>query len=391
MYVGIDALKEGMIVDEPIYVNRTLLIDKGLALTEPIIQRIQKNNFSIKNIKISIASLKDLNYDVEWDKNDLHSTLNPNDIDSIYSILLRNKLQTNGSAVEIESAAKKIVDEVYFKKIACNRPFNIDLTEYLEPYNRLRHSIRVASLCVLVASIYNKDQNNEDKVDLYDICMAGLLHDNGKVLASSENMEKAKNVKINSSFTNKYGIDNSIFSNPFTYENIPIYTYLTLPIKNAAANIILYSNEKEDKTGPLKVDINSLKSNIRASSLILKLCTTFDDVISGLTDKNSINLNRIVSVIEKAIQSKMINKDMVNVLFNGMSLFPQGIRVELSNGNYAKVIESDIQKMYPIVITMDNQRIDLNDKTCGISITRIIGNNEKISQSKQVPDINKSK
>ena len=118
---------------------------------------------------------------------------------------------------------------------------------------------------------------------------------------------------------------------------------------------------------------------------IIFLCNLYDSLLLN-TISNNENLENVSSLLEAFIANGLVNNTLGNLFINNIPLYSVGVRVELSNGEYATVVErfngKDSSK--PIVETLTNppfipEVIDLR-KITNITIKRIVASSELLDE-----------
>lgn len=406
MYIGINDLEEGLILDEPIYFNNSLIIDKGKKLSSSNVDFLKRKqeNLSISKVKVSLESFDKDNLNVflnkrKWNHNEIDCEINNSFINQIKKEISLLDTKNSNFNLDVNQIVQKLIDELY-KSLKQNRTININPNDYYKD-DQLSHAIRVSIMCFMVAYKYNNSNNKaEDNINYNDLITASLLYNYGEKLSDKNTLSKVKDLLANSYFAKMYNLKNdfSIY-NP---DLMPIYSYSILPISNTARNIILYGGENRVKDGPLRVNVDELKlsNNIKQSAKILNLCSRFDEVLTivfnNSTNENCVNaINDIENIILRWFKSEKFDNTFLHYLIDDYSLFPDKVRVQLNDGRFAKVIGNEKGGVYPQVITMNNEILDLNDFKDTVFIKRVIPNDESLDQyiqpSYNIEDLPKAK
>ena len=82
MFVGIDYLREGMVVEDPVYLGNALFIPANRVLTKENIERLKSSKDKLKNSTIKIAisnnfnkSKEQLECEKNWNTNNIDLTI----------------------------------------------------------------------------------------------------------------------------------------------------------------------------------------------------------------------------------------------------------------------------------------------------------------------------
>lgn len=408
MYIGIDELRAGMILDESLFDdNDKLLVPSNTELTDLLITKIKNHNLRNKNIKISKYSLsgKDiitLNRIKYWDNNFIPQVLDDNLYNEVYTSLKNTDFIHGDSIDEITTATNNLVNEIFYRKISNNEKVYIDPVEYL--YNdSVAHAIRVATLSIIIGAEFNK--TNHEDISLYELAQAALLYNYGERLFKTTN-SKLKNMEINSYLSDTYNIDNSIFEDGYNSRNLSIYSYTTVPVSNKVGSIILYSGEDDKGNGPLKINVNEVvkSESILYASKIVRLCSVYDNLVKSLIGKdnaiyfrntngniengvgeenNYINLKYINVFMDYCKKEHLLDSELVDILLHSVPLFPAGTRVQLSNGEYARIMENKNNILSCVAISTTNRLYEINTNS-DIKIKSVIDENMKLSNMMQI-------
>lgn len=409
MYIGIDYLKEGMIVNETVFLGKAALISSGMVLTEQLIERLKKHKDLLEHntLKVSITNLpiqkqQEIRKEIEWNQNSVETTIDIN-IKNEIKETLKSTIQSNSKPIElVQKCATTITNSLYWnqfkiinektKEKAWVPNLEYDLEDYEEQNDIYEHSLRVSQFAVVVAAAYNLKQaqlgNKKETINLEKIATAALLHDYGLRYQDPNAMKTLSKYKLSNHLIESYNIDSDILTKPYDEKNSPIYSFISLPLDNTITNMILYSKENDMKNGPLKAskdDINT-SNNIKMASRIINLCNLYDDILkqainNGINGQN-MNLENVSAVMDFAATNGLIDKELMDIFYENIPLYSIGTRVQLSDNRYARVIKRTTNKQLsskPTVITTDGEIVDLSKAPLNLTIKRIVTKNEKLS------------
>lgn len=410
MFVGIDYLREGMVVEDPVYLGNALFIPANRVLTKENIERLKSSKDKLKNSTIKIAisnnfnkSKEQLECEKNWNTNNIDLTIDQETKGKIKDELrkitrLENKNIT--SSIELVEKCAEVINNKIFsnnvKATATNSTLNYDLSDYIVNNDIYEHSIRVAEFSVVIANEYNKKKENEgnskDMIDLNKIVMAALLHDYGVRFKDENEMRELSKKQLNDSLISRYNLDENLLKEPYKEKFSPVYSFMSLPLDSTISGIILYSGEDNIKSGPLKTTDETLKTSnsVKAAARIIRLCSLYDDILkSTITNNDSINLESIAIKLNFMAKSGIVDHEMKDIFVENIPLYSIGTRVQLSDGNFARVISrprKEVSSATPTVITTDHRIIDLA-MTPDVKIKKIVPNG--IALSNLVNDIAK--
>lgn len=213
------------------------------------------------------------------------------------------------------------------------------------------HSINVATYAGVLGI---KLGYNLEKVS--QLILAGLLHDIGKTQIDETILNKPDKLT-----EEEYNI---MKQHPcFGYEILCKNTEIPSTVRCA----VYQHHENVDGTGYP----NCMKGDsIYIFSRILHICDVYDAMISQRAYKNTINPNDVLEHLMAQVD-RMFDFNLVVTFINNIIPYPEGVLVELSNGETAIVKKNNKDVMRPIVITFSGKEIDLY-KTLNVTIKNII-------------------
>lgn len=270
---------------------------------------------------------------------------------------------------EIINNAQKVVAEILdFKDIPA------DVFDVAKDSNFIfNHSLVVTELAVLLGKYMDYDNDK-----LYNLAIASLLHDVGKMCEDKEIMKKCRNTTINS----RYAVDEDSEYNEALHT---IYAYNILdknPIVPAVVKQgVLCHHENVDGSGLLGLS----GDKIYEFAKVIRLCDVYEHLISN--DYPNYKLGSTSEVIEYIVNNagRMFDKQMVTTFVENMSLYPVGITVILSDGRKAIVVANKKGEPIRPTIRLESDPstvIDLTDpSTANIIIMDIYRDENEIEKS----------
>ena len=342
MFVGIDYLREGMVVEDPVYLGNALFIPANRVLTKENIERLKSSKDKLKNSTIKIAisnnfnkSKEQLECEKNWNTNNIDLTIDQETKGKIKDELRRiTRLENKNitSSIElVEKCAEVINNKIFSNNVkapATNNTLNYDLSDYIVNNDIYEHSIRVAEFSVVIANEYNKKKENEgnskDMIDLNKIVMAALLHDYGVRFKDENEMREVSKKQLNDSLISRYNLDENLLKEPYKEKFSPVYSFMSLPLDSTVSGIILYSGEDNIKSGPLKTTDETLKTSnsVKAAARIIRLCSLYDDILkSTITNNDSINLESIAIKLNFMAKSGIVDHEMKDIFVENIPLY----------------------------------------------------------------------
>lgn len=409
VYIGIDHLKEGMIVNETIFLGKAVFIPYGMVLTNQLIDHLKNHKDLLQHnvLKISIENLpiqeqQELTKELEWNQNNINPSIDV-EIKKEIQETLKEVTQTMNKPIElVQKCATTITNCLYWnqfkvinektKEKSWVANLEYDLEEYEGQNDIYEHSLRVSQFAVVIAAAYNLKQeqtgNKKGIINLEKIATAALLHDYGLRYQDPIAMKSLSNYRLSSYLLQCYDIDPDMLIKPYDEKNVPIYSFISLPLDNTITNMILYSKENDIKTGPLKTTKDTIASsnNIKMASRIISLCSLYDDIlkqaINNGIDGQNMNLENVSAVMDFAATNGLVDKELMDIFYDNIPLYSVGTRVLLSDGRYGRVVKRKTGKTAsakPTIITTDGDIVDLSTAPLNLTIKRIVTKDEKLS------------
>lgn len=328
-YVVIEKAKPGMVLARPVYDDSNrILLGGGNILNEDKIAKLEYRGFAGVYIEDELS--KDI------------------DIKEVITDDLRNlgiDALKKGDMEAVILVAECIVD-----RILNNSGISIELVD-LRSYDEYtyRHSVNVAVLSTVVGLGMGFSQE-----ELQELCIAGVLHDIGK-LAVSPNLVR-KPARLTRA----------------EYEEIkehPVLSYELLKnrleISERIKRVVLQHHENEDGSGypyQLKGD------EIDVFAKIIHVADVYDALTSKRSYKSAYAFSEAIEYIMGA-NGILFNPEVVMIFTRYVAVYPKGTTVTLSDGREAIVIENTNNILRPKIRLMNGVHVDLSDELSYMNLT----------------------
>ncbi len=228
-------------------------------------------------------------------------------------------LYSNTDSVELTSVTKNIADEL-MKAISANDALAIDIgTLKVSDEYTFKHSVDVATMAMVVAKKYGFSD-----AEVYDIGIAGLLHDMGKSKIPNEILNKPGKLTDEEFEIMK---QHSVFSYNILKNN--------QGLKDSVKLAVLQHHEKINGSGyPFGLD----SSKICPFAKILSVVDIYDALVTERPYKSAFSPRDAVEMI--MAMTAELDMDAMKSFLGSVILYPVDSIVELSNGEKAKVVEN---------------------------------------------------
>ncbi len=228
-------------------------------------------------------------------------------------------LYSNTETTELTSVTKNIADEL-MKAISANDALAIDIgTLKVSDEYTFKHSVDVATMAMIVAKKYGFSDT-----EVYDIGIAGLLHDMGKSKIPNEILNKPGKLTDEEFEIMK---QHSVFSYNILKNN--------KGLKDSIKLAVLQHHEKINGSGyPFGVD----SSKICPFAKILSVVDIYDALVTERPYKSAFSPRDAVEMI--MAMTAELDMDAMKSFLGSVILYPVDSVVELSNGEKAKVVEN---------------------------------------------------
>ena len=157
---------------------------------------------------------------------------------------------------------------------------------------------------------------------------------------------------------------------------------------------VLLSTENEMETGPLKAQkkLMTSKQSFITSAKIIRLCSIYDDILKQTIDKNE-SLENISAQLETYSVNGILSKELTDLFIKHVPLYSVGIKVHLSDGRTAQVIETFTEKVNnykpKVKVLKTGEIIDLREIT-NLTVVDIDDDNISFEEivTRQIIDMN---
>lgn len=329
-YVVIDDVRPGMILGRALYDSKeTTLLTEGNELTGEIIEKLKQRGYPGVYI------------DDAWSRGI--------QIEEIISEKLRRHAVASLQELDVDAtmdAAREIVEQMIQSEAAFLEL--IDLRSY-DNYI-YQHSVNVAVLSAVIGMGGGYRGSR-----LLDLCLAGIFHDLGKIL-------------IDSCILNKPGklspMENEVVRRHPQVSYDMLYDKRNIPERVRTA--VLCHHENEDGSGYP----NGLSGEeIHPFAKIIHVADVYDALSSKRPYKEACSFSESYEYLLGGCGT-MFDKSVVEVFSRYVPIYPQGMRVELSNGQEALVVKNyRNNRLRPTVKLMDGTILDLQDERRNRNIT----------------------
>lgn len=228
-------------------------------------------------------------------------------------------LYSNADSLELTNVTKNIADEL-MKAISASDALAIDIgTLKVSDEYTFKHSVDVATMAMVVAKKYGFSD-----AEVYDIGIAGLLHDIGKSKIPNEILNKPGRLTDD---------EFEIMKQHSTYS----YNILknNKELKDSIKLAVLQHHEKINGSGyPLGVE----GSKICPFAKILSVVDIYDALVTERPYKSAFSPRDAVEMI--MAMTAELDMDAMKSFLGSVILYPVDSVVELSNGEKARVVEN---------------------------------------------------
>lgn len=414
----VDKLQEGWIVSENVYSGNRILIKEDVVLTSKIIERLKqelsKDGNKAHFVEVTLPEkateeekeqlellsrkhepFRKKTFEVDYDiPSYISKDLEIDTINSLKKAYVESEKNLASTLNVVSNCVKNITD--YIEK---NPDFSYSLGRYKDSLTEaevFEHALRVSEFSVVLANIYNQShENSNKKINLDAIGTAALLHDYGIRFSNENEMKKLSVYQLGNSFLEYYPtIEPDLLQKPYDEKYRTVYAYVSLKnhLDSSVLKMILLSSESELGNINLHLKNNKTEPTDIAAKIIF-LCNVYDSLLyRAIKDNNS--LEEVIDQMKQMDSVGSINHEIFDLFINNIPLYSVGVRVLLSNGKYATVIERFRGKDYmtkPILKTLVEppEKPDLIDlrTTTNVTIVEVVGSSEKLSDKiRQITD-----
>lgn len=305
-------IREGMTLDKPIYnSNGSLLLKKGTKINRNYKNKI--NNIGLSGIYIN----DDLSRDIEMEDT-VNVEIRNEAISGVKRIFNHISIgeDIDGSLKNAIGIMDNIIKDILNNKVLLVNMIDIKL---FDDYT-FAHSVNVAVLSILVGVSLKLDEK-----ELYELGMAALLHDVGKVFTPSRILNKKGKLT-------KEEMD-VIKTHPKAGYDLLRHNKL-IPKKTLEA--IIDHHERWDGEG---YPNNKKGKDISFYGRIVSICDVYDALTSDRAYKDATLPSDAMEYIIGSSGTQFDFK-LVNVFYDIVATYPLGTIVKLSDGRKAIVIKN---------------------------------------------------
>lgn len=251
-------------------------------------------------------------------------------------------IYTNADSTNLSEATASITNDL-LDAIDANDAMAIDINELKtsDEYT-FKHSVDVATISMILAK-----QQGMSRQDIYNIGVAGLLHDVGKT-------------KVPAAILNKPArLDDSEFE---VMKQHSVFSYRIIKdqpgYNESIAMAVLQHHEKINGTGyPLGID----EAQITPYARILAVADIYDALVTERPYKQAFSQRDAVEMIMSMTHE--LDMNAMKSFLESMILYPVGTVVDLSNGEKAKVVRNNPHYILrPTVVGLNTGTVyDLGD------------------------------
>lgn len=391
---------EGYILEEPVYMGSSILCQAGKELDENTVTHLKRflvhHNGSLENISVKIKvskEVEELDFDIP---SFLGEELENSTLEALKNTYRSSKQNIAATLTVVDSCIADIT-----RLIESKPELSYSLGQYKEIPNNgsvsvFEHSIQVAQFAVALANIYNNSIDPcEVQLDLKTIGMAALLHDYGSCFNDEAEMKKLSLYRLGDTFLQNYPtIPADVLQQTYNDNYRTVYAYSSLKnyLPSTIATMILLSGESDNGAIGLGIE-NNKNDAVSMGARIIFLSNLYDSLLRNTISQNE-SLENVTTILQQLAINGVISEELTSLFIDNIPLYSVGVRVLLSNYEYATVVErfkgNDNYK--PVVRTLvpaplKPEIIDLR-KTTNITILSVVGKSVRLSD--KLKDITKA-
>lgn len=358
-YVPLSCLREGMIVAKNLYnLNNKLLIKKGYPIKGTYVERIKILGYQGIYIEDNISEgikIKDI-VSSELRRTTVYA------VKDVFDAMNVSRKATTESISEKFDATKHYIDSIVYD-IMNNKNAVVNMVDIkvFDEYTFF-HSVNVAILSIVIGQGLKLSEK-----ELYDLGLAAVLHDIGKVFIDKDVLlKKGKLTEVEFDIIKTHS-ETGYKHLKNSYE-IPIASYIG----------VLQHHERYDGTGyPMK----RKQEDISLFGRIICLADVYDAITSNRPYREAMLPSEAMEYI-MANSGTMFDSNIVKVFIERIAAYPIGTSIKLSNGLEALVIDNNkgapLRPKLKVYLDCDGNELlepyvlDLNDMTTAKNIT-IVG------------------
>ena len=350
--ISIDKLKSGMVIGKSIEDRLgRILIEPGTIVTPYAIDELRKGGVQYVTIKSGQAnkSPNKLSTAAEYMVKELRKSDPPT---VVLEASVRKRISKgieliyqNPDPHETAAAATSITNDL-MNAIEKNNAvaLNINALKCSDEYT-FKHSVDVASISMVLAK-----EQGKSKTEIFQIGMAGLLHDIGKTMIPPEILNKpAKLTSEEFEVMKKHST--------FSYQLVADNDEIPMDVKIA----MLQHHEKIDGSG---YPYGATADHIHQYAKLLTVADIFDALVTERPYKKGKSPREAVEML--MAMTDELDMDALNSFLQMMILYPVDSNVQLSNGETARVVQRNPQFLLrPVVVGVESGNVyDLKSLKC---------------------------
>ncbi|WP_339742382.1 HD domain-containing phosphohydrolase [uncultured Rubinisphaera sp.] len=127
-----------------------------------------------------------------------------------------------------------------------------------------------------------------------------------------------------------------------------------------------------------------VEKNINPIARVIKVADIYTSLISERPYRKSVNRHVAIVYLLKMAKEQKVEMRSVNALLNVVGLYPKGVQVVLTDGRIAESVQASCDVSSPIV-RIDSQANPLNLADTDLKVSKIISENNQISNLQLIP------
>ncbi|SKA99508.1 HDIG domain-containing protein [Caloramator quimbayensis] len=325
MKIKVNDIVPGSVLNDNIFINNgLLLVQKGTALSEKIIDKLKEYNIEYVDVDISSK-------DEDLKRISIVYTETVNKVKDKFKVV---KLKNTVEISEFNNIVEELMDNINSNEIL----FYSKLLSGKDDYT-LEHSINVSLTAMLMGKWLGYS-----KADIKLLGICGILHDIGKVLIPEYILNKPSKLT-----PSEYNIMKN--HTKLGYQLLKKSNSIDERIKN----VVLTHHERVNGKGyPFGLSGGDLSS----FSKIISICDVYDAVTSKRVYKPKENvLNGLKAVFEDSYNG--LDPYLCRVFLNNASVSYQGCKCLLNNGHIGRIIKIPSENPEKPWIAIDDEFLNL--------------------------------
>lgn len=343
-FIPVDNLKDGMILGRRLIgKNGELLLNKGVAIHSSYIDKIKSLGYN--RICIDDEISKDIEIKEIISDNLRYKTVNT--VKTFYKSIERGQEVTDTQKYNFSALVNEILDNLLEDK---NVMINMVDLKIFDDYTFF-HSVNVGILSMSMGVSLNYSRN-----ELYNLGIASILHDIGKVYVPKEILNKP----------GKFNDEEFSIMKTHSHKG---YEYLlnNFDIPPVAALAVLDHHERFDGSG---YPNHKTSDKISPYGKIISIMDVYDALTSDRPYRKAMSPSNAIEYI-MGNSGSHFNSEYVDLFLKRISPYPVGTIVDLSNNsvgivmeNYTdcclrpkiKILEQNKVKVTPYIVNLRNDR-----------------------------------